>query len=118
MAPGRSAAWPAGSPCTAGPRLASTAPPAPTTANPLSPSAGAGRPDTRSTSGPGAAARPRTPPVDGRAAHRQPHHTNHQEPPCPTPPLPHRPNPAHEGIADGPPPHDAAHHAAAAGAVA
>jgi len=30
------------------------------------------RPSSRPTLGPGAAARPRTPPVDGRAAHRQP----------------------------------------------
>jgi hypothetical protein len=42
-----------------------------TTANPSSPSAAAGRPDPRPTH-PGVAARTRTSPVDGRAAHRQP----------------------------------------------
>src|SRR5215213_8439741 len=53
MAPGPSAAWPAGSPCTAAPRPAPTAPPPPTTANPSSPSAaGADRPSSRPTPGP------------------------------------------------------------------
>src|SRR5215208_1272690 len=61
MAPGPCPAWPVESPCTGAPRPAPTAPPAPTTANPSSPSAADGRPDPRPTSGPGAAARPRTP---------------------------------------------------------